>query len=1311
MKIVTFLFTLLFCIYLQASPYFLAKQISLNDGLSNSFVKCIQDDHKGYIWIGTKIGLNRFDKKNIKQYFFDENNKYSLPNNSINFIAEDSLLNLWISTDGGLVQYNRDADNFTRILFEGKPLEVNTFLKVSDGVYFGGSRLYKYYYKTGNIKLLNFNQVEFNKDAFAGYISTIIPWKKDVLVLTTRWNGTWLYNLTTNTLSPFKYCNEKYIQAACIDSKHNLWLSPYSKGLLCYTPDGKLLKQYSLSNSNISSNIILDIKEIDNKLWMGTDGGGVSIFDLNNSIFTVLKRSPKTPNSLPVNSISCVFYDRNHNIWAGSIRGGLIGIKKAFVKTYSNANLGSSYGLSEKTVLSLYEDKDHSIWIGTDGGGLNQLTPGTETFKHILPTYGEKIVTITGYSANELLISLYGKGLYIFNKISYKTTPLEIIDNNNNNKINNLGLAINAYQFSDNQFLISADKLYIYNVKDRSFKIVTIDNENGKDAPINSLNLISTNDKGTYLAGPNNIFEFNHSTLTLHSVFSCDSRNHLNNVCVDKEFRFWMATAKGLECYDLRKNKHSVIQNKLFQEATSICLFQGMLWIGAKGLLFVYSIDKKKFIVLGEDDGVTPNEFIPYSSFVASSGDAYMGGVGGLSKIDNSIFFKANDSPKISLMEVLLNGMLVSNIRTGETISIPWNHSSIVIKSLVREQDLFFSQKLYRFKISGLNINDIESYDNALSLYSLPQGEYKILVSCNNREGAWSQPINILTIVVTPPWWKSKWFILLLFLVIVAATFLTYKNLIRRKENKLKWELKEHKQKVFEEKVRFLINLSHELRTPLLLIYAPLKRILDKNEVSYSVKEQITSIYKHVKQIKNMINMVLDVQRMESGESMLTITSQPLNNWLMDVAGDFRNEFQAKNIELIFHLDSAIDGVCFDKVKCEIVFSNFLMNALKFGHENTRVTISSQIIGDYVRISISDQGIGLDGVDVTKLFTRFYKGDYSTGGTGIGLSYSKTLIELHKGKVGASNNIGPGATFFFDLPLNVKENANTELTPSLNELLSSTETVPYFVENTDSFDTHIYSILIVEDDIELSGFLKKSFNEHFKKIYTALDGQHALQIVHEVHPDLIISDIFMPKMNGFELLKAIKGNVETNYIPVILNTSRIESESAELGYRLGADAYLPKPYDLDSMYIIICNLLKNREYIKSKYKEYGVSPIIKEKFSSNNDEFIINKLNKIISENLSNPKLNVIFIAENLNMSRSNCYDKLNPIIGMGINEYINKCRIDTAIQMLLNTNLSIADIALETGFNNQQYFSIIFKKITGFTPSKFCDDSHRSIQ
>lgn len=516
--------------------------------------------------------------------------------------------------------------------------------------------------------------------------------------------------------------------------------------------------------------------------------------------------------------------------------------------------------------------------------------------------------------------------------------------------------------------------------------------------------------------------------------------------------------------------------------------------------------------------------------------------------------------------------------------------------------------------------------------------------------------------------------------------------------------MKEHEQKVYEGKVRFLINISHELRTPLTLIYAPLKRMLNQNNLEEETQKTLTGIYKQTKRMTNIINMVLDIRKMEVNQDVLHMQPHELNTWVRSIAEDFHEEFSAKKIELKYVFDHSIATVSFDESKCEVVLSNFLMNALKYSPDNSCITLSTQRVGEYVKVSVSDEGLGLGNVDTGKLFTRFYQGYNHQPGSGIGLSYAKTLIELHEGKIGAVNNEGTGSTFFFELKEN---NAEKEIVYTeknyLNSLLSSTDENDFISQDNLRFDMKAYSLLIVEDESEMLSFLKEALFDKFKTVYTAENGTKALELIYKNHPDIIVSDVMMPHMNGFELTHRIKTDIEISHIPIILLTARNNTESMFQGYETGAEAYLAKPFDIDVLQMLIRNQLRHIELFKSRYRNYNfvlteseTSPL------SNIDEKFLLKLNNLVMENLSNPALDVQYLTNNIGMSRSSLYAKMKALTGMSINDYINKLRIEKATQMLTNTDLAILLISEQTGFSSQRYFSTAFKAIIGCTPSQY---------
>ena len=487
------------------------------------------------------------------------------------------------------------------------------------------------------------------------------------------------------------------------------------------------------------------------------------------------------------------------------------------------------------------------------------------------------------------------------------------------------------------------------------------------------------------------------------------------------------------------------------------------------------------------------------------------------------------------------------------------------------------------------------------------------------------------------------------------------------------------------------------------LIHAPLSRILKSLSPEEPQYLPIKAIYRQSQRMKNLINMVLDVRKMEVGESKIQIQPHFLNQWIEHISQDFISEGEAKNVRIRYQLDPQIETVSFDKDKCEIILSNLLINALKHSPENTEITIISELLPekDRVRISITDQGSGLKQVNTQKLFTRFYQGTGEQNGTGIGLSYSKILVELQGGSIGAYDNQEAGATFFIELPLR-RESEEIICQPKayLNELMSddSHEQAP----GNDDFDTTPYTVLVVDDNPDLTDFLKKSLGEYFKRVVIASDGAEALQLIRSHTPDIIVSDVMMPRMNGYELCKSIKEDITISHIPIILLTARDDQQSQLSGYKNGADAYLTKPFEIEMLMEIIRNRLKSRESTKKRYLNAGVIPAPEESTFSQADETFLLKLNKIIQENLDNSSLDIAFICKEIGMSRASLYNKLKALTDMGANDYINKFRMEKAIAYITETDMTFTEIAEKVGFTTSRYFSTAFKQYTGETPTQY---------
>ena len=357
------------------------------------------------------------------------------------------------------------------------------------------------------------------------------------------------------------------------------------------------------------------------------------------------------------------------------------------------------------------------------------------------------------------------------------------------------------------------------------------------------------------------------------------------------------------------------------------CDQRGKVWIGADNLLFAWLIQEQKFVLFGESNGAIQNEYLPNARLVNNEGDVYIGGVKGMLRIDGQLLLNTSEMPELQLLDIIINGEPAQNKLYSHpaAISVPWD-SNITIRIMSKEEDIF-RKKVYRYRIEGLNDQYIESYQPELVIRSLPPGNYKIMASCTAKDGSWIPNQKILELTVLPPWYRTWWFILGCTILIATIIIETFRRTLKRNQEKLKWAMKEHEKQMYEEKVRFLINISHELRTPLTLIHAPLNQILKSLSSGDSQYLPLKAIYRQAQRMKNLINMVLDVRKMEVGESKLQIQPHPLNQWIEHVSQDFISEGEAKNVHIRYQLDPRIEKVSFDKDKCEIILSNLLINA------------------------------------------------------------------------------------------------------------------------------------------------------------------------------------------------------------------------------------------------------------------------------------------------------------------------------------------------------------------------------------------------
>lgn len=800
----------------------------------------------------------------------------------------------------------------------------------------------------------------------------------------------------------------------------------------------------------------------------------------------------------------------------------------------------------------------------------------------------------------------------------------------------------------------------------------------------------------------NKVFQIINKNDSIQPLFQIDEKETITAIDCDGQDRIWVGTTAGIGYYNLKEKRYSKIDSQLFSDISALRYDPSSerVWICAQNQLYSYCIKDDKVIQWNRSDGFHPNEiiFTYQQRTMKKHRYLYFGGIEGLVQINTDIPEPNEPYPEIELCGVELNGQLQTSDINIRNIKIPWKYNTLILQVHIKNKDIF-QRVPFRYIIKGDVDKSIDSYHPMLELSNLSPGKYHIEVSCMTKDGNYTMPIHLTDIHVTPPWYKTDWFIILCCIFLTGGIIVGMSIFNIRKKVKIQKRLKEYRQYFNEKKIDFLIHINHELRTPLTLIYAPLKCLIDKNETqglpSY-LMPQLQLIFNQAQYMREIVDMVLDWNSMEAGYSKLKIQKCKLDEWITNIVKDFTEEARQKGICIKLQMTTDIEEVWFDKQKCHTVLSNLLMNALKFSMPESCITINTRKLENKVRISVVDEGIGIQDSDITNLFTRFYKGNHKEKGSGFGLYYAKTIMEMHGGDIGTYNNTDKGATFYLELPLlDINEKAEaTKLLQKEAPIVNTTQDL--------HFDCTGKTILIVEDEKELREYLIESFTETFKKVYAADNAISALETCRKKQPSIIVSDVMMPQMDGFELCRQIKNDIRISHIPVILLTARYDQTGITTGYKSGADSYIPKPFDLAFLKVVVGNILKNREKIHSQYVTVTGSPSLLDLTNSKADEDFMKKINAVIHENLSDEEFSVQQLADAMIVSRSSLYSKIKIITGMGVNDYINRLRIEQAMSLLVNTNLNINEISCEVGFTYPRYFSSTFKSMTGMTPKQF---------
>ncbi|MDD6891399.1 MAG: response regulator [Bacteroidales bacterium] len=1342
------LLTMLLCLVYAlpaAAQHFSFNKISQNaDKEFASLLNSITEDSRGYLWIGTRTGLGRYDGATLKKYLADKTNPHAIPGDDIYDVLEDPDHDLWVLTVRGVARLDPQNDQFYPITNEeGQNVKAYAACIWRDGLLLGDGHAIHYYNKKEN----TFTQLA--ELPLSAWMERFRLLDDRTLLCMVRSNRVWIVHLDTGEVDGETLNVQAYPTDFLIDRQHRIWITTLGNGLVCLSAEGKLLTHFNTENSDFITNRLKSLTECNGYIVAAAQYHGVVVVHPETrQVWRFEHEKGGGQFTLPGNEVNLVRTDKYGNILLGIIGHGLVSFDKVYLRTYTNLYAGFRKGPSGESIASLlsYGDK---LWVGTTDSGLNLFDPTDNTFTPIPSTEGMHIFSMCDLAPGKLLLSVLNEGLYIFDIATGRLTPLMLMSPSDNYDAFLRGNGAYVWRNSPETLLVIASHLYVYHIKEGVFTRV----EEKEDHMIynGTLKMVCSLDNESYLTDRCRLYRYDHRTGDLSILYRTPNNELVIHIATrSQDGLFWLGTNDGLYTFDLETQATTRIETRYFQSIMSLFAGPfGQIWIGTYYALFSYESTSRHFIAYDVTEGALPNE---YSRTVTCMDNQYiyMGGTKGLLQIAYKHARPANEKPVFAISDCTLNGETKGNpfLDQQQEVELPYN-CNFSLRMMTEEKNRF-RQRTYRFHIPNYSSEIIETITPELKLYGLRAGHYTIEAACTLIDGSWSDFQPIGEFQVLPPWYRSNLFLSCMGLLVLLTGGAGLWVLLVRKQLVMERTIEQNRRQLNEEKVDFLVNVSHELRTPLTLIYAPLNRILGEIAPSDKYYRPLLTACRQASRMTNIINMVLDLEKMEHKSVQLQVQAHPFNAWVEEGMRDFISEGRERSVNVDFVPDERIQNVDFDINKCDIVLNNLLINALKHSPKNTTITVRTQLAdnGETVKVSISDQGTGLQKGEIQELFTRFHQGSKESTGTGLGLAYSKVLLEQHKGSIEAYNNPDRGATFFFTLPVRQSEavieaavskeqikkivsyrpakkkeeprsahqpadipaaapapssaSAPAPATATTPSPAPAPSSAPGASTPPPAATASPFTLLVVDDQEDITSFLAESLQGDFQQVLTAKDGIEALKVLRGNRPDVVISDVMMPRMNGFDLCREIKGDINISHIPVILLTAKTDEQSVLTGYKTGADAYIPKPFDLQVLKQIAFNLLNARQRIQGKYSTPGAVPLPEEATISYADEAFLTKLNKVIEEHINNTDLGIGLLESEMAMSRASLFNKMKLLTGMGANEYITKIRLEKALQLVKGSTLSFTEISERVGYSSSSYFSSAFKQYTGMTPTQY---------
>ncbi|GAB6011315.1 response regulator [Viscerimonas tarda] len=1262
----------------------------LRRDLNKSYIWTSSDCDREYIdpfnrlWIKDNYGLSLLDLKTY-EYIYDINDIFTqcgVNDRLLNFFLDEDK-NAWLFTERNQLFFY-DWKNPAVLIYDGFLVDVIDYGSIVDVTQMGNN--FYFFFSKGGMRCFNFTTRTFlYNDNYLSkkitpqlrrYFSKKLDDNNFLVLINGDAGGLFQYNIHKKEWSEILSCISLY--DFTLDKANNLWATSRT-GLWIYNFDREEVAHYTSlqirGGGEIEDNLMGVCRDSKGGMWLATFSNGLLYYHPNEIVVHPLFNECNFANAGGVRTLLSL---DNGDILCGMYKGVLLySPSERKVKPYLS-------GLNTQFCMQLMKDSKGRIWLSTLYDGIYCIDKGK------ISNYRKE--NVTGFVDNNVRFcyeSLDGT-LYICNEL------------------NNLG----RFDPEKKEFT-PLDKQF---PQIKRFRTLT--------------HTITFNEEKMLVASQNGIFFYDFKKDELYtprpdrfpedSIYNHSSRKYNCNF-IDSRGLVWFGTQDGLNVWNPKNNatRHFFVEDGLPNNCIQTVTEDPNkdIWVATSNGIVRIRLEKGEqgynylFFSLNHFDGVQHGEILERSALAMPDGMLYFGGMTELNGLNtNSIAWGLENLQPVFVRFSLFNRLVNTPISSLKELRLNYDENYITLEFSALNY-VNPSQTYYKYRLKGLDEEWLETQNpdglGKVTYTALSPGKYTFEVYAANTSKHWGK-LSEIDIIIRPPFWATWWAYLTYILFTASITGYGIKAYTSKKRGKLIMEQEElnrmEQQKLDEMKFRFFTNISHEFRTPLTLIIIPLEVLLKKVE-DLSIRNQLKLVHQSAQDLLNMVNQLLDFRRLEQKGEHLNVTLVDVPAFLESIYLSFGEVVSQKNIR--FELDTQdVENTLFyfDQEKMHKVMNNLLSNAFKFTPDGGKIGIHAGLDADHsLVIAVEDSGVGIEEKDLSNVFTRFYQTRNSKNpsvnmntGSGIGLHLVKEYIELHKGSITVESKVKEGSSFVFFIPDGLSEFFIPE-----TEIEEHPEKSEVPVLDADlSVNRKEVTLLVVEDNDKFREYLVNILSDMYNVI-PAADGLEGLEMAQNYHPDLIISDVMMPRMDGLEMCKEIKTDIELSHIPVILLTAKKSPEYRTSGYEVGADSYISKPFNLDTLLMRITKLLEQREKRKETFiKNIEVNP--KTITITSLDEQLIAKALECVEKNMSNTEFSVESLSKEVGMDRTHLYRKMQSIIGQTPSDFIRTIRMKRAASLLSSSQLTVSEISLMVGFNTQKYFSNYFKEMFNMTPSQY---------